>query len=422
MPRNQSILPATPSVLKYHNRELILNCFRDNQEHSVADIVARTGISKLTVMRAIQFFCHKNILASSGKGESTEQGGKRPEFFRFGYNKYLLTVMLWPDTLGLTLFSMDLTEICRSSFSWIIPSTPEEAFAFVKDQAMALLKQAGIRREDLYGVSLSTSGIVDYASLVLKFSTHSPEWGNDIPIGRYLKNIFGDDLCYFVENSGKCIGRTILRDQEDPQKRILVLFTSWGLSASLIQDGKILSGRDSLIGEVGHMILDPSDTEQCSCGSCGCMERLVSISRLRKRIAMDPPPAASPLSKVAPEAVGLNHLFFASRQGDPYARSYVTYLADCFSALLRNVSLVFNPETVVFVGDYSIADAYFDQRMRQQFHQFHYLASGSPIYVRYDTRILSELDARGGAAALLDHFFSDPNLYEDTEQQGGHHE
>jgi len=415
MSKSEAILPATPSVLKYRNRELILNCFRDSQEHSVGDIVARTGISKLTVMRAIQFFCRKNILVSSGKGESTEQGGKRPEFFRFGYKKNLLAIMLWPETLGLTLYDMDLNEIRRSSFSWIIPSTPEEAFSFVKDQAMILLKQAGIRCEDLYGVSLSTSGIVDYDSLVLKYSVHSPEWGNDIPVGAFLKNIFGDSPYYFIENAGKCISRTILREQEDPRKRIFILFTSWGLSGSLIQDGKILSGRDSLIGEVGHMILDPSDTEQCSCGSYGCMERLVSISRLRKCIAMDPPPATSPLSKVAPEAVGLNHLFFASRQGDPYARSYVTYLAGCFSTLLRNVSLVFNPETVVFVGDFSIADEYFDQRMRQQFHQFHYLASVSPIDVRYDTRMLPELDARGGAVALLDHFFSDPKLYEDAE-------
>ena len=127
---------------------------------------------------------------------------------------------------------------------------------------------------------------------------------------------------------------------------------------------------------------------------------------------MDPPPAGSPLSKVAPESVNLTHLFFASRQKDPYARTYVTYLADCFAALLRNVSLVFNPETVVFVGAFSIADAYFDQRMRQQFH---YLASGRPIEVRYDTRSLSELDAMGSAVALLDHFFSDPQLYEDME-------
>ena len=407
--------PAVPSALKFRNRELVLSCFRDHQEHTVADIVARTGISKLTVMRAIQFFCAKNILASSGKGESTEQGGKRPEYFHFSSRQYLLTITLWPESLCLTLFNMDLQEIRRSSISWIIPASPEIAFRFVREQALALLNQTGIPPEALYGVSLSTSGIVDYQSLVLKYSVHSPEWGTDIPVGDYLKDIFGEGPYYFVENAGKSISRAILAEQAQPEKRMLVLFTSWGLSGSLIQDGEILSGRDSLIGEIGHMILDPTDTEQCSCGSCGCLERLVSIARLRKRIAMDPPPAASPLSKVAPEAVNLSHLFFASQQEDPYARVYVTYLADCFSTLLRNVALVFNPETVVFVGDYAIADEYFDRRMGEKFRQFHYLASGAPMEVRYDTRLLPELDARGGAIALLDHFFADPAIYEDTE-------
>lgn len=406
-------LPAVPSALKYQNRQQILSCFRDHQEHSVADVVSRTGISKLTVMRAIQFFCGKNILVSSGKGESTEQGGKRPEFFRFGSRQYLLTITLWPESLCLSLFSMDLKELCRSSFSWIIPATPEIAFTFVREQAMSLLQQAGLRKEDLYGVSLSTSGIVDYDTLVLKYSVHSPEWGTDIPVGEYLKDIFGDKPYYFIENAGKCISRAILAEQLHPKKRMLILFTSWGLSGALVQDGKILSGRDSLIGEIGHMILDPRDTEECSCGSYGCLERLVSVARLRKRISTDPPPASSPLAKLAPEAVTLNHLFFASQQQDPYARIHVAYLADCFSALLRNVALVFNPETVVFVGDYAIADDFFDQRMRQKFHQFHYLATSTPIDVRYDTRLLPELDARGGAIAMLDHFFADPALYED---------
>ena len=406
-------LPAVPSALKYQNRQQILSCFRDHQEHSVADVVSRTGISKLTVMRAIQFFCGKNILVSSGKGESTEQGGKRPEFFRFGSRQYLLTITLWPESLCLSLFSMDLKELCRSSFSWIIPATPEIAFTFVREQAMSLLQQAGLRKEDLYGVSLSTSGIVDYDTLVLKYSVHSPEWGTDIPVGEYLKDIFGDKPYYFIENAGKCISRAILAEQLHPEKRMLILFTSWGLSGALVQDGKILSGRDSLIGEIGHMILDPRDTEECSCGSYGCLERLVSVARLRKRISTDPPPASSPLAKLAPEAVTLNHLFFSSQQQDPYARIHVAYLADCFSALLRNVALVFNPETVIFVGDYAIADDFFDQRMRQKFHQFHYLATSTPIDVRYDTRLLPELDARGGAIAMLDHFFADPALYED---------
>ena len=413
MPNNEIRQAAIPSTLKHHNRELVLSCFRDNQEHSVADVVSRTGISKLTVMRAIQFFCGKGILTSSGKGESTEQGGKKPEYFRFAYKKYLLNIMMWPEMLGLTFFDMNLRPICRSSFPWIIPASAERAFAFVRDEAAVLMQKHGIDREDIYGVSLSTSGIVDYDDLVLKYSVHSPEWGTDIPVGKYLEDIFGPDCRYFVENAGKSISRSVLSEQQDPNKRILVLFTTWGLSGAFIEDGHILNGRDSIIGEIGHMVLDPSDTELCSCGSCGCLERLVSIARLRKRIAAAPPPETSPLSKLAPEGVNLQHLFFASRQEDAYARNYVRYLADCFATLLRNVSLVFNPETVVFVGDYAQADEYFDRCMQQNLRQFRYLASGRDIEIVYDCRALYDMDATGGALALINHFFSQEKLYED---------
>lgn len=407
--------PAVPSSLKHRNRQLVLGCFLDHQEHTVADIVSRTGISKLTVMRAIQFFCGKKILISSGKGESTELGGKKPEYFRFAYRKYLLAIMLWPETLGLTLFDMNLQEIRRSTFEWIIPASPEAAFAFVKEQAKLLLEQVGITMEDLYGVSLSTSGIVDYDSQVLKYSVHSPEWGTDIPVGRYLRDIFGNAPYFFVENAGKCISRTILREQADPMKRMLVLFSSWGLSGALIQDGRILNGRDSLIGEIGHIMVEPSDPEPCSCGSHGCLERLVSVARLRKQIIASPPPPESPLSKIPPEAVNLHHLFFASQQEDPYAREYVTQLADRFAVMLRNISLLFNPEVVYFVGDYAVADQYFDRHIHESLSQCHYLASSSPLEIRYDSRLLPLLDARGGAIALLDHFFSDPAVYEDAD-------
>lgn len=407
--------PAVPSSLKHRNRQLVLKCFLDHQEHTVADIVIRTGISKLTVMRAIQFFCGKKILASSGKGESTELGGKKPEYFRFSYRKFLLTIMLWPETLGLTLFDMNLGEIRRSTFEWIIPASPDAAFSFVKEQVRLLLEQAGITKEDLYGVSLSTSGIVDYDNLVLKYSVHSPEWGSDIPVGQYLRDIFGDSPYYFVENAGKCISRTILREQPDPTKRMLVLFSSWGLSGALTQDGQILNGRDSLIGEIGHIMLDPSDPEICSCGGHGCLERLVSVARLRKQIIASPPPPESPLAKIPPEAVNLHHLFFASQQEDPYAREYVTRLADYFAVFLRNIALVFNPEVVYFVGDYAVADRYFDQRIHESLDQCHYLASSAPMTIHYDSRLLPHLDAQGSAIALLDHFFSDPAVYEDSE-------
>ena len=143
MTQFEPIVPAIPSTLKHRNRKIVLDCFRDYQEHTVSDIVARTGISKLTVMRAIQFFCAKNIIVSSGKGSSTDQGGKKPEFFRFGFRKYLLTIMMWPEMLEIRLFDMQMTQLALTSFDWIIPSTPEKAFSFVREQSMQLLAQAG---------------------------------------------------------------------------------------------------------------------------------------------------------------------------------------------------------------------------------------------------------------------------------------
>lgn len=405
--------PALPSNLKYRNRQLVLECFRDNAEHTVADIVAQTGISKLTVMRAIQFFCGKEILVSAGKGDSTEQGGKKPEFFRFARKQYLLTITMWPSNLNLTLFNMNMSPLLSDSYEWLIPHNPKDAFSYIGQRSLELVEKLGLTFSDLYGVNLSTSGIVDYKNLVLKYSVHTPEWGLNVPIGQYLQEIFGEKPIILVENAGKCVSRSALDTVENKMQRIVVLFTAWGLSGSLFQDGRILNGRDSLIGEFGHMVLDPSDPEECSCGGHGCVERLVSESRVRKRLTQSPPPADSLLAKKPVGEITLRKLFAASQQNDAYAQKQVAYLAEQFAALIQNISLVFNPETVIFVGNYALAGPYFDAQIRKSLAKFHYLESCPPIDILYDVRSLTDLDSRGGAIALMNHFFSDISLYTD---------
>ena len=410
---NKQTSPSVPSDLKQENRRRVLAFFNDNQEHTASEIASETGISKLTVMKAIQFFCDKDILTSVGKGSSTERGGKRPACFRFSYDKYTLNISMWPDSLSLTLSRLNHIPTRQVSHRWLIPPTPQEAFDRIRIYANSFLDEAGVSISDLYGVNLSTAGIVDYRNLVLRYSSQSPSWGTDIPVGDYLRSIFGDQLFYFVENTGKCIGRAVYAQQKIPARRTLVLFTSWGISAAFIQDGRILNGRDSIIGEIGHMTLDPHDTEQCSCGGFGCAEHMLSVPRLIRDVTADPPPASSPLCNIPPALISLEKLFTASRQGDEYARQKVRTLAMRFAALLRNTALAFDPELVVFVGDYAAADPYFDECLQEQFSHFHYFMSGSPFRVAYDQSPLLDLDAAGGAIAMLEHFVSSPALYEE---------
>ncbi len=403
---------AMPSDLKVQNRMRILKCFRDGAEYTAGDVSALTGISKLTVMRAIQYFCAKNVLITTGKGSSTELGGKKPDRFCMSAGKYLLSITLWPGNLNFALYDMLCRRISYLEIPTALPDDIAAVFALIEAQVNAYLAENGVDKGELFGVGLSTAGTIDYKTKHLKYSSLNPNWGTDIPVCEYLSRIFGSDVAFFVENAGKMTGRAALLDASLQDRRVLVLFSTWGLSACLIENGHILGGKDSLIGEIGHMTLDCRDDVLCGCGSRGCFERLIDIRRLRREIAELPPPEGSPLSRLAPQEVTLRDIFHASNDEDPYARSIVAQLAKTFALAFRNISLVFNPDVVIFQGDYSHAGAYFDEVLKAEMRSFRYFPAEGAFETRYDTRSLFELDARGAAITLADLYFSDPALYE----------
>ena len=227
----------------------------------------------------------------------------------------------------------------------------------------------------------------------------------------YLKKIYGKKVEVFIENSGKMAGRSVLLNEAFRDKRVLVLFTTWGVSACLIENGHILNGKDSLIGEIGHMTLDPNDKEVCGCGSRGCFERLISIKRVQEQIKKNPPSAASPLYKVKPKEITLSLLFDAARENDSYAKGIIANLAHLFALALRNICLVYNPDVVIFQGDYSHADGYFDEALKAETAAFRYFPAEGAFETLYDTRSLFELDGLGAARSLSDMFFENPAIY-----------
>ena len=56
----------------------------------------------------------------------------------------------------------------------------------------------------------------------------------------------------------------------------------------------------------------------------------------------------SSLLQSDPEQITIPQVFAASSQEDPLARYLVDYLARAFAAALRNISLVFDPDLIVF--------------------------------------------------------------------------
>lgn len=408
-------IPALPFKLKIMNRTNIIKCFRDGEAHTVSEVSALTGISKITTMRAVHFFCEKGVLATQGKVYQNNTGGKYPEIFKLNIKKYILDITLWSEIVCFTLMDFCGNVVKRSEHPEIeIHKTSfGEIQGFLRRETEYLLNEACIPKEQVYGVWMSTAGMVDYPSMRIKYNAQAAGWGEDVPILESLKQFFGEEPYYFLENGIKTVARALLRQSEVRNQRVLIFSTTCGIAGCFIEHGRILSGKTSLIGEVGHMILDANDWERCNCGSYGCLERMVDIGRIRLALKGQDFPENFQGSALTWEEITITELFALANQGNMAAREQVAYLADCFALALRNISLVFDPELVCFVGDYAEAGEYFDECLKKKLKEFKYYANDKLFKIMYEKGSMAEMDYVGAAAAVADHFFNNDKLYEE---------
>ena len=103
MPEKSSSAAVIPSDLKLNNRIQVLNVFKCGREYTANEVAGKIGLSRQTVMKAIQFFVDKGLLTPAGKGASTNVGGKKPVLFSLSSDKYLLCIEIWPEELNFIL-------------------------------------------------------------------------------------------------------------------------------------------------------------------------------------------------------------------------------------------------------------------------------------------------------------------------------
>ena len=414
--RTDSSAPAMLNDLKVANRRRVISCFRRGAVTGAGDISQQTGISRPTVVKCIRFFLGTGLLVSQGKGKSTAIGGKRPETYALSGSRYFLTLALWPQEQRAFLFTIGHTLLGSITLPEALPETAEDTGRKAAALASRLLREQCVQPGDVCAVAVSTSGTVDRETETLIYSSHTPQWGTSVHLLDDLRALFGPGIPIYMENAAKMCARPFLLDPTLRRQRVLVLFTTWGLSGCMMERGHIMSGHNALIGEIGHMTLDPSDPEPCGCGSCGCFERLVSPTRMRRLVqerAHEFPGSSLP---GRPELT-IPQLFEASRAGDPLAVSLSRHLASHFAHALRNISLVFDPDCVILQGDYAAADEAFRTALSQALSGFRYFNGHMPFLLQDDRRPLSEMDAEGAFIALDHLYFGDAALYQDDSPE-----
>lgn len=401
---------ALPKDLKRKNRDEILKVFRkcEKKEWSLAEVSEYTGISRATVTKAVMAFVEEGILLGRGKGSSTEIGGKRPEVFAFHEEyRFLAYLNIGIGWLSVAVLDLKLRERARAEGKLALSSDIAELIAVSRACYRQAVEQSGILEEKLCGLCIGTSGMVDQETGILRHILSYPGWGNELPVKKIFEETF-PGLMVMVENVARAAGRAELYfHRELETKKIFTIFTYRGISGCLIDRGTVLGSKNSLIGEIGHMILCPQDAEICRCGSRGCFENMVSEERLLREMNSDPERlAGSVLAKG--QGITLRQILKAAEEGDSYSRELTDRAARRFSQAIRNVILTIDPEVIVIQGNYSAGKGYFHKKMIEYLHNESYFPDLSAWEFLYDERDVLELARIGMAAAMAEELCSRP--------------
>lgn len=175
-----------------------------------------------------------------------------------------------------------------------------------------------------------------------------------------------------------------------------------GVGGGIVVEGKLLHGAHGSGAEIGHMVLNKSETARCGCGKCGCVEQYCSatgiVTLARRHLAATEAP--SPLRSLDP--LTAKDIFDAGKAGDAVALEILDQYYDCMGEFLGTACSIIDPEIVVLGGGVSKAGDILLKGVEPYFHKYVFHAASQ---VRFTLATLgNDAGAYGAFKLALDAF------------------
>jgi predicted NBD/HSP70 family sugar kinase len=295
-----------------------------------------------------------------------------------------------------TLTNMRAQVLAERELS-IVRHTPEKVVESVKRCLDMLLVQSSIPRQDLLGVGVGFSGLVDIDRGVLE---SSPFLGwQDVRIRQLLAEALG--LPVFIDNDVNTLALAELWFGDVIGARdSLIVTTGQGIGLSVIKKGRVLR----IPGELGHTQVS-SSAKECVCGNIGCLEATAGESALLEsanQLFNDRP------LKTASEVYEL-------ALTDPRIQKILDLAAEQLGRGLANMINIFRPTTVFLAGEGLAAGDYYARKVEQTANtRCHPSLRGS---YRFAIHKLPDVAWARGAASLVLHAVFDDDQFSELQEK-----
>ena len=253
---------------------------------------------------------------------------------------------------------------------WEIPTKTEnngtQILPDIADSVKNYLNKNDIASESILGLGIGVPGPVNGKGVVNKCINLG--WGV-FNIAETLSSLTGFHVKAGNDANVAALGEYWKGGGAGCENMVFVTLGT-GVGGGIVIGGNLLHGSHGSGAEIGHMVLNPSETIPCNCGKFGCVEQYCSatgIARLaREYLAV----YADDSSLRTVANIAAKDVFDAAKSGDAAAKEILNKFYDYMGQFLGSLCSAVDPEVVVLGGGVSKAGQVLLDGIRPYFDQY----------------------------------------------------
>lgn len=292
--------------------------------------------------------------------------------------QYVIGADVGGTAVKLGLFSArgDLLE------KWSIPTDRSENGAHILPDTAAAAREALVRRgigaEQIAGLGAGVPGPVDAEGVV--HGCVNLGWGTvDVP--RALASLLPEIPNIAASNDANAAALGELHFGGGKRYHSAVMLTlGTGVGGGVVLCGGILPGHNGAAGALGHMTVEPDETEMCACGKRGCLEQYASANGLVRTAKRLLSRTGAPSGLRALDGFTSVEVCELARSGDALCLAALDRCGEAIGRALSFVACAVDPEVFILGGGLSRAGEVLFDPIRTYYRKYVFSpARGTPI-------------------------------------------
>lgn len=319
--------------------------------------------------------------------------------------EYAIGVDIGGTSVKMGLFTKEATLV----HTWEIPTRTESDGAFIlpdiADSIHRILDEQKITKDSVLGIGIGVPGPVLSDGTVNRCVNLG--WGV-FSVKNELEKL--TDIHVLVGNDANvaALGE-MWQGGAKGYSNVVMVTLGTSVGGGIVLDGTLLCGDNGAAGEIGHLIMDPTEEEACTCGNCGCLSQYASangIAHMTSRYLQRHPDETSELRFISP--LTSKDIFEKAQKKDAVAIKMVHQCCDILGRGLAMISCVIDAEIFLLGGGMAAAGKPLLTETQTAYKNYAFHASKQTQFAL--ATLGNEAGIYGGAKMVLSKFETEPNV------------